>query len=255
MTTELVPTEMMPGSNLATVISKADIDLMKKQRALMQDFIGSQLKGAEFKNKNAVGYGEGDFGVIPGTKKRTLFKQGAEKILRLFGLGARFRQTVREIDRAQNFCMFEYECEIYHLRNPATVIAMCAANANNLEKKYETRAIYENGRKVGEEPVPIGELINTLTRMAQKRALVGATLLATGASEFFAMGEIDDLGGESAADSKPQPEFNGPVPQCCGRPMMKSKFPDQQTGIHNFWCGLCKRQQAPDADLKSEVSK
>jgi predicted RNA-binding Zn-ribbon protein involved in translation (DUF1610 family) len=49
------------------------------------------------------------------------------------------------------------------------------------------------GQQVGRVPNPdIADQVNTFQKMAQKRALVGATLLAVNASEFFTQ-DLDDL--------------------------------------------------------------
>src|SRR4051812_524642 len=70
------------------MVTQADVDELKKQRQLLRAFISTELKEADFSDSKAKNYGEGDYGIIPGTKKRCLFKQGAEKILTLFHLGA-----------------------------------------------------------------------------------------------------------------------------------------------------------------------
>jgi hypothetical protein len=49
------------------------------------------------------------------------------------------------------------------------------------------------GQKLGNVPNPdIADIINTLDKMAQKRALIAATLIAVGASEFFTQ-DIEDI--------------------------------------------------------------
>lgn len=131
---------------------------------------------------------DNDYGIVPGTKKKALLKPGAEKLLKLFGLGARFRITDKEFDRYENFAMFTYECEVYHLKT-GIVLANCEGTANSQEVKYKERSKYVQGVFAGKEVTPICDILNTLKKMAQKRALVGAVIIATAASDYFTQDE------------------------------------------------------------------
>lgn len=131
---------------------------------------------------------DGDFAKIPGTPKKSLLKPGAEKLMRLFGLGARFIPVENVLDPANNFAIYSYKCEVFHLKS-GTIITDSEGTANSYEKKYKTRKIYQHGVCVGEEPTPVFDMINTLKKMAQKRALVGAVIVAVGASDYFTQDE------------------------------------------------------------------
>lgn len=139
---------------------------------------------------------DNDFSVIPGTKKKSLLKPGAEKLMRLFGLGVKFKQTENIFDLVENFAMYSYEAEIYHLRT-GTVIASCEATANSQEQKYKEKADYRGGVKVGVKPIPVADIINSLKKMAQKRAMVGAVIIAVGASDYFSQDE-DEVQAQQA---------------------------------------------------------
>lgn len=141
--------------------------------------------------------GDGDYGVVPGTKKQALFKAGAEKLMMLFGLGVRVKMTDKELDRYENFAMFSYQAEVYHLKSNI-VKATCEGTANSWEKKYKDRAIYVKGVLAGRENTPVCDILNTLKKMAQKRAIVGAVILATGASDYFTQDE------DEIAEQQPQ---------------------------------------------------
>lgn len=170
------------GSNLP--VTQSDFDALSNQRKMLKTFTSSQL------TKDV------DYGIIKGTPKNSLYKPGAEKLLRLFGLGARFSQTDKEVDRRENYASYTYKCEVYHLKS-GQVIAECEGVCTSHEKKYKSRAIYEwvnrEKKKVGEEMTPIADIQNTLMKMAQKRAMVGATILAVGASDFFTQ-DLEDFG-------------------------------------------------------------
>lgn len=162
------------GSNLP--VTQADFDALSIQRQMLKTFVSKELRA------------EIDYGVIPGTDKPSLYKPGGEKLKMLFGLGARFEVLSKELDRKENYLSYEHKCEVYHLKT-GRVIAECIGTCNSQEKKYATRAKYEgkkpNRKFVGMEPTPVSDVQNTISKMSQKRAFVGAIILATGASDFF----------------------------------------------------------------------
>lgn len=173
-------------------VTREAVDKLKAQRALLKEFVQSQLR-------------EGvDYGTFPGTDKDALFKPGAEKLAQLFGLGVKVVLSDRIIEREGNFAMFTYRAEAYPLRSPDLVIATCEGSINSQEKKYRERRLFKSVKMTrqdgsqydkrvadGMEVTPITDVLNTLIKMAQKRAYVGAVILATGASDFFTQ-DIDD---------------------------------------------------------------
>ena len=265
----------IPAQSTMSVVTRQDIESQKNQRELLRNFVSSQLVEANFSDSRSSSYGEGDYGIITGTKKRCLFKQGAEKLQKLFKLGTRFTLTDKVIDRAQNFAMFTYKAEVFHLES-GTVIAEQEGTANSQEVKYKERTVWKtvnvNGKQVkqsSKEETPIFDVLNTLMKMAQKRAMVGATILATGASEFFTqdMLEPEDL---SSPDENPKPSVTQPQqqeqkreeasgsttnsnPVCCGTVTMVSKYPDRETGIHNFYCLKCKKSIPPKEEAQEDI--
>lgn len=169
-----------------------------------------------------------DYGKIPGTKKPTLYKPGAERLVLAFGLAPRFRLVASEVDhdRAVHWTKikkgyngapdtivegdsiglyrFVVECEMAH-RETGVAIASCIASCSSMESKYVDRP---------------RDIENTIIKMAEKRAFVGATLLALGLSDEFtqdvedlaANGALDTDNGEAASD---EPEAH--CPKCNGR--------------------------------------
>lgn len=248
------------------VVSKQDVEALKTQRALLREFVSSQLVEAQFKDSKSASYGEGDYGIIPGTKKRSLFKPGAEKLQKLFQLGCRFKLVDKVIEREANFAMFVYKAEVYLLKNPDVIIAECDAAVSSQEVKYKERTVWKNlydkkGNKIGSEQIkeetPIFDVMNTLMKMAQKRAMIGATILATGASEYFTQDMLDEEDlepsskpppagqGSESGDESAQSEGQEP-PECCGKPMMISKYPvrdGERKGKRDWYCLQCKTSQ------------
>jgi hypothetical protein len=153
-----------------------------------------------------------DYGTIPGTDKPTLLKPGAEKLCSLFGLTPYFVPVSEQVDFDKGFFYFRYRCE---LMKGGEMIATGVGSCNSHEKKYRYRNIVEwkatdaekaaairqdvKTSKAGkpyttyvlENPDP-AELVNTIDKMAQKRSLIAAILIAANASEFFTQ-DLEDL--------------------------------------------------------------
>lgn len=164
------------GSNLP--ITQSDFDILKDQRRMLMEYVSGQLVK------------DVDYGVIPGVKKSSLFKPGAEKLLRLFGLGIRVSKISQELDRQNNFALVEYKAEVFHMAT-GNVVAECEGSCNSQEKKYKERKVYVKGREPITEATPVCDILNTLQKMSQKRAMVGAVILAVAASDFFTQ-DFDD---------------------------------------------------------------
>lgn len=181
------------GSNLP--VTQQDFDALSSQRQMLKNFVQKELRI------------DVDYGIIPGTEKPSLYKPGAEKLKMLFGLGARAILVSKDLDRKENYLAYEYRVEAYHLKTDR-VIADCTGVCNSQEKKYATRNTYkwENRKKIktGTEPTPVSDVQNTISKMAQKRAFVGAIILATGASDFFTqdMEDYDDGPGVPVSEDR-----------------------------------------------------
>ena len=171
-------------------VSNQDVEALGSHLATMKQFVSSQLKEGI----------NNDFAKIEGTPKKSLLKPGAEKLCKLFGFSSRVECIEKIISPEENFAMFTYRCTIIHIKSGAEV-AQCEGICNSQEKKYRDKAKYEKGQYVGREPQNAMDLLNTLMKMAQKRAFVGATILATGASDYFTQDE-DEI--ESQKENKNQ---------------------------------------------------
>lgn len=158
-----------------------------------------------------------DYGVIPWVSKPSLFKPWAEKLRVAYGLGVEITRTGEILNLESDFYDVNYLATIKD-RN-GNIIAQCEGSANTHEDKYrytrvpaEKPATKEEEEKLkalkqGKWSKPNGtwqwmqkaeasnriSLKNTIQKMAQKRAFVGAILMATGASEFFTQ-DVEDMG-------------------------------------------------------------
>src|ERR1043165_479030 len=202
-----------------------------------------------------------DYGVIPGTEKRTLLKPGAEKLTTFFGLSTRFRLLERIEDwtgdehGGEPFFYYLYRCQL--LRGDL-LIAEADASCNSRETKYRWReaqrtcpacgqAAIIKGREEygggwvcfrkrggcgakyadGDEAIEgqqtgrvfnpdICDQVNTIQKMAQKRSLVGAVLIAVNASEFFTQ-DVEDFParGVAAREESNAADLTGEIRAAC----------------------------------------
>ena len=196
-------------------------DALVKQVGLIQDVMGKVMKIDEH------------YGTIPGTKKPSLFKPGAEKLCLLFRLNPDYEIIMK--DREDFFISYTVKCTLAHIPT-GQVIASGVGACNSKETKYRWRYLEESTgqalpksywtardsgdskemkRLLGgdgfraakidgawviakseqvENDNPY-DLDNTLMKMACKRALVAATLNATAASDIFTQ-DTEDLPAE-----------------------------------------------------------
>lgn len=271
---ELIPQQTFSPAGVP-LITKQDVTALKAHKKLLKEFISSQMREAQFSDPSAEDYGEGDYGIIPGSKKKSLLKPGAEKLLKLFKLGCRSRQVDKVIDRAGNFAMFTYRSEVYDLRT-GVVIADCEGLTNSQENKYRERTVWRKkqlpgGQEISEstkEDTPVCDILNTLMKMTQKRSMIGAAIIATAASDYFTQDmELDENPcqtkralGESS-NKKPERKsvaaskktvvavIHQKAPFCCGKEMIVSKYPDRETGAPPYFCMTC-RKKSPGPDAK-----
>lgn len=151
-----------------------------------------------------------DYGLIPGTQKETLFKAGAERIVLAFGCYARFIVREKEVDHnaevrfskkqrvynnahagdrsytekmvdgiSHGIYRYVIECEIV-FRETDSVVGAFIGSCSSLESKYIDRP---------------RDTENTIIKMAEKRALVGAALTTFGLSDQFTQ-DTEDMPDE-----------------------------------------------------------
>ncbi len=178
---------------------------------------------------------DGDYAVIPGTKKKTLLKPGAEKLLLAFGL-AGVARAPQVTDLGNSHREVIVETEIKNLRTGETH-AVGIGSCSTLEKKYRYRPgpvtftgkpvpqqywtdrsqdllggpgystaknpdtgsweIVIKGSEV-ENPDP-ADGWNTVMKMASKRSMIDGVLRATASSAMFTQDMEDTLPGNGTA--------------------------------------------------------
>lgn len=143
-----------------------------------------------------------DWGTVPGCNKPVLFKPGAEKLCKLFNLYPRFELyksiedwTGKDHGLNEPLFHYHYKCSLYH---NGELICQGEGNCNSLEKKYRFD-------KYGKPNPRIYDCVNTIAKMAQKRSLLSAVLVATGASELFTM-DMEDFAERVTSETEPKPQ-------------------------------------------------
>lgn len=164
-----------------------------------------------------------DFGKVPGTDKPTLLKPGAERLCLAFGAHPEFTLVTSEVDHdrqvfftkrkkvwgqrrgdfrweetageSQGLYRYVYECKI--VRADGRVLGTGQGVCSTMESKYVDRP---------------RDCENTALKMAQKRALVAAVLIAFGLSNRFTQ-DVEDMDHLDAPSAAPPPEPERPAPR------------------------------------------
>ena len=162
------------------------------------------------------------FGVIPGTKKPTLYKAGSEQILSMFRLAV---DPVIEDLSTEDECRIRVLCRLTDVSG--RFLGAGVGEASSSEQKYKWRKIvskeewewfkanspdrtrikfftyWQNNKRLeGKEEqirTEVPDIRNTILKMAKKRAQIDATLTVTGSSDCFDQ-DLDDLPPEVAAE-------------------------------------------------------
>ena len=134
---------------------------------LLTDYIGKVLKDGV------------DYATLPRTKKPTLLKPGAEKLIQLFSLRAEFilLEAIYDWNGEQHglkepLFFYSYKCVLYHPKVGGQSVGEGTGSCNSLESKYRG----ENWRF---------DHVHVIQQMAIKRAMVSAVLIACGVSQYF----------------------------------------------------------------------
>lgn len=152
------------------------------------------------------------FGVIPGTKQKSLYKAGAEKIMSTFRLSA--DPEVTDLGREGEI---HYRVKVSIRSASGKFLGAGIGECSSSEEKYAWRgavhskewdATPENRRRVkylrdGREIQQVrtnpADVSNTILKMAKKRGLTDGVLTVTAASDLFTQ-DIEDLPDEVVAE-------------------------------------------------------
>ncbi|MGM0215030.1 hypothetical protein [Enterococcus sp. AZ109] len=132
-----------------------------------------------------------DYGTIPGTNKPTLLKPGAEKILMLMGLTSEYVIVDKVENYNDGFFAYTIKSSLY---KDGLLITEGLGSANTKETRYRQNEWSETEQKKlwnGNYQDPY-TLVNTVLKMAKKRAQVDAALTVGALSNVFTQ-DIEDM--------------------------------------------------------------
>lgn len=262
-----------PGAEIATYAA-AQVEEYRPRFVMKPDeakALDDQLRAAQ----RAILRENVDFGTIPGAgDKKNLLKPGAEKLLQWYGFGHRSVEVKIErddpehpsgiADKARRIGV-TYRTEVIKTihGHGEVVVATCEGYAGFDEDRYyiteddartKAKAKEEkNARKYRRDPeswkwetaTEYRAPWNTLVKMAQKRSLVGAAILATGASGLFTQ-DMED----ATPQASPEPEaakfreaamgaltaLDKPILLEVGKWYRGKQWPDPREWTPEQWC-------------------
>ena len=198
------------------------------------------------------------YGIIPGSKKYSLLKAGSELLLPRFGLGC--FPAVQDL--STEFEMkFMVEAKVIHIASNVHVgsgIGICSSNEEKYKwrraaspKEFEMtppearRVKYGRDYTTNQVRQSPDDIMNTILKMAKKRAQIDACLTCTAASSFFTQ-DIEDFD-----KSMFEAEGDEPSPSRAG-----VKMPDESPyGVKNHggekWLIVMPGKVFPDDFLKA----
>lgn len=205
--------------NLVTADYHSASELMLPERAWLETQLAA-VRAFQKACKELLVEGS-DYGTIPGTDKPTLLKPGAEKTIKLLGLADTYEVvgSVEDWDRGR----FHYQvrCRLVSVGSGA-VVAEGLGECNSMESRYRwrwvsphvlesmglasgglrTRTFNDGNMQYRIENDDIYSQVNTILKIAKKRAQVDAALSVGRLSEVFTQ-DLEDMerpasGGNSA---------------------------------------------------------
>lgn len=191
-------------------VPEPDATLLESEATLTKHDVVRQVARIQ-EIMDAVMVPDVHFGVIPGTKKPSLYKPGAEKLLLTFRLTPRYRIR-EEHDRESGYYRADVVCELRTIGRDVFVAEGVGRCSNDEEKYRWQRAVceeqwqqadpthrrkkYVDGRGgvevIWQVATNLADKENTVLKMAKKRALVDAVLTATAASDIFDQDREDE---------------------------------------------------------------
>ncbi|AXL21324.1 hypothetical protein [Megasphaera stantonii] len=119
---------------------------------------------------------DADYGLIQGCRKPSLFKSGAEKLAAHYQLRSEVSVLHRTEDIPNQFVSYEIKVTLYN--QAGAVVSEGLGAANSKERKFSRGDFYSS--------------INTVIKMARKRAFIDAVLTGTATSGIFTQ-DMEDI--------------------------------------------------------------
>ena len=173
-----------------------------------------------------------DYGAIPGTKKPTLLKPGAEKIIKLLLLGDEYEIIEKIEDFSKPLFHYVVRCKLIS-HETGQIASEGLGSCNSMEDKYRYRWLWENQlsdeqkellkqkqltfksfkgknekwyKKIRTINEDIYTLVNTFLKMAKKRSAVDAALSVGRLSNLFTQ-DMEDIRDSAVAETQGKSEI------------------------------------------------
>lgn len=225
-------TAVQPRAGRAVITPEA-LAFESEQRKLLGKYVRDQMIEGT------------DFGVIPGTTNKTLLKPGAEKLCGLFHCVPEYTLEDKTEDWASGLFSYRFLCRVvsaaggvvaegvgscssyekkYRYRAAERVCPSCG-KAAIIKGKAEYGGGYlcwakkdgcgakfgDNDRSITDQQVgqienpDMADIVNTILKMAKKRALVDAAISLARCSDLFTQ-DVEEIAGEpEPVEQKPRP--------------------------------------------------
>lgn len=172
-----------------------------------------------------------DYGMVPGTKKNTLYKAGAEKICIAFGATPKYERVQVEIDHDREV-KWQKQKKKWNNKfqgdKTFTIETEEGTSFGLYRYVYKCRIVRSDGRELGEGEGVCSTLEskfidrprdceNNVCKMSQKRAFVAGVLNAFGLSDSFTQDLEDNYNPKHSkpinAEIIPPPQSRAPAPE------------------------------------------
>lgn len=196
---------------------------MRAHVNLIQEVMKAVMIGPSTENPEGVHYG-----IIPGTKKKTLYKAGAEVLCATFHIAPSYKA---EDLSGPDFVRYRVTCVGTHQAS-GIVMGEGLGECSSLEEKYKWRKATANREfdntpedrrrfkygwnsakreeyEIKQVRAESADQANTILKMACKRALTAMTLNVLAASDIFSQ-DIEDLPPELRPEDDSQPPIQQP---------------------------------------------
>jgi hypothetical protein len=210
-----------PDSTLALVAPAGGLAPLYDVAAAMHQMAQLQALVNTYLRPSSPGKTDGDYGIIPGTDKPTLLKSGADKLCDVYGLLPLYEELGVVEDWGTGLFAYRLRCRIV-LKATGVQVGEGVGACNSRETKYQSTEWWNDKT----QPPPPGQgyveiqtrkgtawkrkvpaenpadLINTILKMAKKRALVDAVLSVTRSSGLFTQ-DLEDYAPPAPALATP----------------------------------------------------
>ena len=194
------------------------------------------------------------FGIVPGTKERSLLKPGSETLLTTFAIAV--EPEVEAISEPNGGFTYRVKAHGRHIASQR-IIGVGVGEASTNEDKYAWRRAvsdtefdyyerkdstsvrikfgYDRQRsseyQVKQVRTNPADIANTVLKMAKKRAQIDLTLTALAASDMFTQ-DMEDLEGFRGNDAPPPQDYNVQSrQQSSGKPASNGEATPAQVGL------------------------